>query len=225
MSYEALALRVRVGSSIDTLRPVAVNDDQHPTHLTTDDFDGYISVRVRGVSSDSLYFEQSSDKFCIQVVGRFLHPCTADDIVFGNQFDRPLQLPYGTSIGVRFLKWIDPGLVCDLYAAQPYAFSPLIVTMNRLAIKQSELLSWPSPNGEPVEEDIELLSNNVELPKDRKTFFNVAENRKAIPINGSQVWSMDFCNPYIDASNHALKIPGLSMDMLQYWDGQVNYTF
>lgn len=38
------------------------------------------------------------------VVGRFLQPLSSDDILFGNIFDRPLQLPWGSSAVFRFMR-------------------------------------------------------------------------------------------------------------------------
>lgn len=37
-------------------------------------------------------------------VGRFLQEYSADDILFGNTFDRPLKLPWGSSAALRFMK-------------------------------------------------------------------------------------------------------------------------
>ena len=37
-------------------------------------------------------------------VGRFLQEYSADDILFGNTFDRPLKLPWGSGAALRFMK-------------------------------------------------------------------------------------------------------------------------
>ena len=39
--------------------------------------------------------------------GRFLVPTSADDILFGNTFDRPLKLPWGTSAILKFMQYVD----------------------------------------------------------------------------------------------------------------------
>ena len=36
--------------------------------------------------------------------GRFLKPVSADDVLFGNTFDRPLKLPWGTTAALKFMK-------------------------------------------------------------------------------------------------------------------------
>lgn len=66
----------------------------------------------------------------IQVQGRFLHPHPASSILFGNIFDRPLKLPWGSGAALRFMSYVDPTLTHDLGAStRPWALSPLVATM------------------------------------------------------------------------------------------------
>ena len=45
----------------------------------------------------------------IQVRGRYLvHGLTMDDVLFGNTFDRPLKLPWGSGAALKFMKYIPP---------------------------------------------------------------------------------------------------------------------
>jgi hypothetical protein len=41
--------------------------------------------------------------------GRFLKPTSADDILFGNVFEKPIRnsLPWGTSIAMKFIKYVE----------------------------------------------------------------------------------------------------------------------
>ena len=41
-----------------------------------------------------------------RVAGRFLKEYTADDLLFGNVFDRPLKLPWIFSVAVKFMKYV-----------------------------------------------------------------------------------------------------------------------
>ena len=41
----------------------------------------------------------------IRIAGRFLRPISADDVLFGNTFERPLNLPWGASAAFRFMKY------------------------------------------------------------------------------------------------------------------------
>lgn len=42
-------------------------------------------------------------------------------MLFGNVFDRPLSLPYGSSAAIKFLHIADPTLEDDLYGEKPWA--------------------------------------------------------------------------------------------------------
>ncbi len=94
--------------------------------------------------------DEFNDFFCIRnwsLIGRFVVPQSADNILFGNIFDRPLQLPWGTGAVLKFMQcvssdevygltdlhvhsFVDPTLEHDLMAqSKPWALSPLISTM------------------------------------------------------------------------------------------------
>jgi Protein of unknown function (DUF1769) len=52
--------------------------------------------------------------------GRFLRPISADDVLFGNTFDHPLKLPWGSGAALKFMQYIslplhstDCGLTCS----------------------------------------------------------------------------------------------------------------
>ncbi|KAL0089218.1 hypothetical protein J3Q64DRAFT_1391068 [Phycomyces blakesleeanus] len=221
MSTSKHSLRVTVGPSVDTLRQIHINQDSNPIRLQTELFDGYIVVRLKDYPDPSAYFDTHEDKFCIQVVGRFLQDCTADDILFGNEFEAPLTLPFGSSIAFKFATWFDPGLQLDLYSDHPQAFSPLIVTMNRLAVHKKPLPVWPYSQGQGVEEDTSELGLNIDNTSEaRKAYFIDPAHRKAIKVDKDQVWSMDFCNPYLDFKKCTMSLPGFEVNVLRYWDGQ-----
>jgi hypothetical protein len=41
------------------------------------------------------------------ITGRFLRPTSADDVLFGNTFDRPLKLPWGSSAALKFMQYVS----------------------------------------------------------------------------------------------------------------------
>ncbi|EPQ31618.1 uncharacterized protein PFL1_00951 [Pseudozyma flocculosa PF-1] len=146
----APSLRISAGPSVDSLSTVAVNHDDSPLSISTSNFQGRLTVRIKNFSgeqpsgasaqADSAYFNGGLGKGCswsMQIQGRFLSPSpiSSDDLVFGNEFDRPIKdhLPYGTGLALQFAKVIDPNLQHDLYAEKPWAFSPYIATMGRVA--------------------------------------------------------------------------------------------
>ena len=84
---------------------MAVNHDELPIVIDSEDFQGRIAVRVKdfhgelpdGVESlkQSAYFSEpygSKFSYSIQIQGRFLDELTADDILFGNDFDAPIRV-------------------------------------------------------------------------------------------------------------------------------------
>ncbi|RUS34273.1 hypothetical protein BC938DRAFT_481495 [Jimgerdemannia flammicorona] len=248
-------LRVLAGPSISDLRPVAVNNDAEPMTINTPHIIGRLCVRIRdftgipnpGSSRTSPYFLQNNDQYSIQVQARFKRVWSADDIVFGNEFERKLNLPPGSSIALRFVQWFDPGFEADIFSDRPWAYSPLLVTMNALRVDRGELQehpirdtnivrsrelglpAWPSLDGERVVESWE--PSILSLPQhgvlndssERRRHFSVQPNRQTFEITPEHVYDMDFFNPYLDFNNYALRLPGgFRFRVLDYWDGQVS---
>jgi hypothetical protein len=124
-------------------------------NIRSDLFEGKIVANIKGftgedgVERSSGYFDRedkSGITWSIQVQGRFLKQYSADDILFGNTFDRPLKLPWGSSAVFKFMNFIDPTLHHDLGSStKPYALSPLIATMPHFAHRRTELCGPPPP--------------------------------------------------------------------------------
>ncbi|KAG0294579.1 hypothetical protein BGZ96_000927 [Linnemannia gamsii] len=295
-------LRVSAGPSAKDLKILPVNDDANPTSIESDEFIGQIVVRIKGLDKafgykegqeqDSLDLIPESPWFSlpggnsnlssVQISGRFKREWPGEQVVFGNQFEKPLRLPPFSSIALKFIQFIDPGLKADIYCDRPWAFSPLIATMNTVNVSgwhldkatqkkveelgqeedkerlENELPPWPSPQGEHIVEDTTLLfqSDKTEHEDATLTSGETAhareqheENRKEeltmaptqpMVLNTSarrsyfakeanlvkhcyrpdQVYGFDFFNPYVDFANFTLKVPGFSVDITKYWDGQ-----
>ncbi|KIW72596.1 hypothetical protein PV04_00777 [Phialophora macrospora] len=80
-----------------------------------------------------------------------------EDLVFGNDFDRPLRdrLPPGANHALRIVKWwIDPGLDGDMYADKPYLYGPALSSWNVLHIGDHVILKdqLQTPSGEEEED-------------------------------------------------------------------------
>ena len=126
-------LQVLAGPSPDALEPITdlVNTGRaYP--IRSDNFEGKAAVYIKGFTDThgqplhSEYFERPDRKgitWSIQVqgehtgcsaltndadalweTGRFLQARSANDILFGNTFDRPLKLPWGSSAALKFMK-------------------------------------------------------------------------------------------------------------------------
>lgn len=239
-------LRVLVGSSPCSLVDISnkVNTDQ-THHITSDAFDGHICLQIkrfpahhRTTSSD--YFERPDRRgitWSIQVQGRFLHPQTADDVLFGNIFERPLTLPWGSSAAFQFMKYIDPTLEHDLTSqTKPWALSPLISTMPHLSYRRVEGSDTPPefPPRESLKDDDSQLAEVVQDPIEkgrlskiktadqRRAHFADKEARKSVTFGPNDLITTDFCYGFLEFSPElALKIPGgISFNLSRYWDGQ-----
>ncbi|KAJ9095212.1 hypothetical protein QFC19_007667 [Naganishia cerealis] len=123
------------------VEPVHVNSTT-PVPITTNAFDGEMSVWVkdyRGLQKkgDGMeYFgERGRESMTYGIVVR-------DDILFGNVFEKPIRasLPWGTSIAMRFINWVDPNVAMDPYADKPWALlvnsSPTLASMNYLSLQK-----------------------------------------------------------------------------------------
>ena len=109
-----IALRVLVSgpSAYPPAKPIVVNSST-PTKIKTDTFDGDISVWIKDFAGEGSggdgaeYFaERSTMTYGIVVRGKYLDDPTADEVVFGNVFERPIKdsLPWGTSVAVKFMR-------------------------------------------------------------------------------------------------------------------------
>ncbi|KAJ4472999.1 hypothetical protein J3R30DRAFT_3513644, partial [Lentinula aciculospora] len=108
-----------------------------PCKISSDLFEGQIIANIKGFNRNTEYFERDDRKgvtWSIQVQGRFLQPHSADDILFGITFERPLHLPWGSGAALKFMSYLDPNLSHDLTSqTKPWALSPLIATMPHFA--------------------------------------------------------------------------------------------
>lgn len=255
----APSLKISAGPSVDALQTVAVNHDELPTTVSSDLFEGRIAVRIKSFTgldpegvehkSETPYFDAGHGKhqsWSMQIQGRFKKDVNADDLVFGNEFDKPIKdhLPYGTSVALQFVKVIDPNLEHDLYAQKPHAWSPYLATMPRVNSRKIEgagLDSFPPfpTHPEYVEDDITSLIPAELAEKEKATvdnfkgidkaheyrqrFLGNKSHRQQINVPASQVITADFFNGFIDFNDLTLHIPfsgGLKFDLKKYWDGQ-----
>lgn len=94
---------VKAGPSSNSLSTLHVNADSHPLTITGKHFEGKFAVRMasylgptgaEGVREpESGYFEKREGgmTWSIGIEGRFLGESSADDIVFGNVWEKPIR--------------------------------------------------------------------------------------------------------------------------------------
>lgn len=130
---------------------VYVNNDTHPALINNEHFTGHVVFRCKDFNGwtpidevtkralppikNTAYFEGHKRTFSLQISGRFRKQWTADDIMFGTFFEKPLDLPTGSSLALGVAKKIDPSMVAVLGVPKPYMCSPLICAMNTAHIQ------------------------------------------------------------------------------------------
>ncbi|KAG0048659.1 hypothetical protein BGZ83_006421 [Gryganskiella cystojenkinii] len=204
--------------------------------------------RVAGKETDKNKKEGGNNHICsLQIQGRFKREWTGDQIVFATIFDRPLKLPALASAAVRFFKTLDSGLQVDVQGPQPYFISPLLASMNRVCISSrtssvdNSVPVWPSSNGEHIAEDIALaLETTAASTKDpeeknvlqktlkkltsdaaaRRHYFAKTKNAIKHKFHPDHEYGLDLFNGFFDCAKFSVKLPGFSIDMFKYLDGQ-----
>ncbi|GAA5834729.1 hypothetical protein JCM11251_003645 [Rhodosporidiobolus azoricus] len=241
---------VRAGPSLSHLEPVTVNSPSSSsgggggTSIKGPLFEGSVAVRLvhypgpRGEKEppEGCELEDEGETWSISFEGRFGgeghgDEVGVDDIMFGNSWTKPIRdyLPYGTSAALRFVKYVDPSLSCDLYADEPWALSPLFATLQRVSVRSTPS-STPLPTFEPKKgsfpEDVSpLLPSGVSPPPDsaaRRSYFTNSSNRaSAKPLTRDLVVRGDFSHGFIDFSTLSLALPGgLKFSLASYWNGE-----
>jgi len=149
-------LRVRVGGSYTDLAIVNCNDELHPIEFDSPEFKGRAMVRIKdfvGITNDgtepthnSEYFKGHNRRFSIQVEGRFKREWDGEQVYFGTDFDRSVELPQGFETMLRIARYIDPVVRTSLTKdGQPWILSPLVSSINTMAAWRPQDANLPSP--------------------------------------------------------------------------------
>ncbi|KAE8393990.1 hypothetical protein ETB97_009186 [Aspergillus alliaceus] len=232
-------LKVTAGPSYDpsTHQLVPVNEDQtlrieNELAITrlcvrVQDYTGYTD----NSSKTNPYFDHPlhlSDQYSISFAIVFKRPVNANSLLFGNDFDRPIRdcLPPGFNAALRLVKWmIDPTLEGDVYADKPYLYSPAVASWNQFCIgekitKDDEV---PDMHDRVVEEGGE--GSGVEVREqlgvpggvnERRKYFQSEEARDGFVFEEGRVYWVDFGNPYLGFNDFSLRLPGITMNVIQY---------
>ncbi|KAF9142546.1 hypothetical protein BG015_000757 [Linnemannia schmuckeri] len=149
-------LRVSVGGSYTDLAIINPNDELHPFEFDTPEFKGRAVIRIKdfvGITNDGSapiysddYFKGHNRKFSIQVEGRFKREWGGEQVYFGTDFDRSVELPHGFETMLRVARYIDPVVKTSLTKdSQPWILSPLVSSINTLAAWRPKDANLPSP--------------------------------------------------------------------------------
>lgn len=249
-------LRVTAGPGYDaeTHHPVMVNSHERST-IETPSMTLEYAIRIKHFTGlptsneTSSYFEHpmhTSDQYSISLAFIPKVDIPGSDLVFGNDFDRPIRdrLPPGFNQAFKFVKWwIDPGLDGDVYADKPYLYGPALSSWNTLRIcdtiepskssGKEETYSVPDPEafhetvveeGASSDEAAEYRTS-LSIPDDsaaRKKYFLTPANRENFTFEKGRLYQADFFNPYLDFNDFSLKLPGFSLNVIKYVDAKTH---
>ncbi|KAI0701390.1 hypothetical protein BC835DRAFT_1265032 [Cytidiella melzeri] len=244
-------LRILAGPSTTNLKEIRANTGEG-IDVSSHDFEGKVAVYIKGFADpsgavqNSAYFEQEDRKdvtWSIQFQGRFLKAHSADDVLFGNVFDKPLPIPWGFSSILAFMHYVDPTLEQNLQSqSKPWALSPLISTMTHFmhSTVDSSDKAPEFPASKAMGDNTSTLpfqsgTRPEALPQDsastaeaRRAFFKTANHRRLVTFGPNDLITADFCYNYLlfSSTGVQLKIPGgFSLDMMKLWDGRpVNFV-
>lgn len=143
-----------------------------------------------------------------------------DKLVFGNDFDHPIRdrLPWGFNTAFNWVKgWVDATMEGDVYADEPYLYSPILSSMNILQIggKGQSISEVGEGAGEKVgtgdesalifkegaQADGQEVREKSGMPSDnsqRKRHYQQLQPRKDFIFEKDRAFACDFFNGYLD---------------------------
>jgi hypothetical protein len=175
-----------------------------------------LTVRKQGYPDDSPethpYFAHplhQNDQYSISFAIVFKKPVNGNDLIFGNDFDRPIRdrLPPGFNAALKLVKWtIDPAMDGDAYADKPHLYSPAVASLNQFRIGETIAKNDEVPTVHDVVVEEGADGSGVEeraqrgIPEgvaERRKMFQNEEERKKFVFEPGRVYSADFGNPYL----------------------------
>ncbi|KAG0335956.1 hypothetical protein BG000_007073 [Podila horticola] len=149
-------LRVSVGGSYTDLDIVNCNDEFHPIEFDGPEFQGRAMVRIKdfvGITNDGSepvrdndYFKGRNRRFSLQIEGRFKQEWDGEQVYFGTDFERSVDLPDGFEMMLKIARYIDPVVKTSLTKnGKPWILSPLVSSINTLTAWRPQDANLPSP--------------------------------------------------------------------------------
>jgi hypothetical protein len=150
------------------------------------------------------------------------------DLQFGNDFDHPIRdrLPPGFNTAMSIVKWwIDPGLDGDIYADEPYLYGPALSSINALHIGPGDHDAekgglWFEEGGDEAGTEARASIGTPDTAKARMKWALKADSKDKWVFEHGSTYCADFFNPYLDFGDFSLRLPGFTLPIMKYWDGQ-----
>ncbi|KAK6077021.1 hypothetical protein SCUP515_05204 [Seiridium cupressi] len=153
---------------------------------------------------------------------------SASDLQFGNDFDHPIRdrLPPGFNTAMGIVRWwIDPGLDGDAYADEPYLYGPALSSFNAIHVGEGEHDPekgglWFEEGGDEAGLEARRAIGAPDVAKQRMKWALREDSKEKWVFEHGKTYCADFFNPYLDFGDFSLKLPGFTLPIMKYWDGQ-----
>lgn len=153
---------------------------------------------------------------------------SAADLQFGNDFDHPIRdrLPPGFNTAMGIVRWwIDPGLDGDAYADEPYLYGPALSSFNAIHVGPGEHNPekgglWFEEGGDDAGLETRRAIGAPDAAKQRMKWALREDSKKTWVFEHERTYCVDFFNPYLDFGDFSLRLPGFTLPIMKYWDGQ-----
>ncbi len=150
------------------------------------------------------------------------------DLQFGNDFDHPIRdrLPPGFGYAMNIVKWwIDPGLEGDAYADMPYLYGPALSSFNTVHVGPGDVDPgrgglWFEEGGDERGLGARAAAGAPPTAKERMRWALKRESKEGWVFEYGRTYCVDFFNPYLDFGDFSLRLPGFTLPIMKYWDGQ-----
>jgi Protein of unknown function (DUF1769) len=249
-------LRVTAGPAYDSATHFLVTPNADSSYsIDNEHINLSLAVRIQkftglpdGAPDTSKYFEHSLHTYDQYSIAFSFIPkvdIPGNDLVFGNDFDRPIRdrLPPGFGQAFKIVKWwVDPGLEGDVYSDKPYLYGHALSSWNILRVGEKIVdearhdinADYKVPEAEEfhdvvVEEGAdgtgEEVRKELNIPADsagRKKHFLTQANREVFAFEKGRLYQSDFGNPYLDFNDFSLKLPGFSLNVVKYIDAKTH---
>ena len=211
--------------------------DGSVVHLKSSLFEGKIITRIRDDNIDdqasNKYFRHRSRQYNWIVQGKFLHRTRFDDVITGQEFERPFRNKPSSQTVQSLLGMLKSKLPdsfeCDFLSDAPFFQHPLLAGCQHFRIDKANDLNKSSTQDElhglgadgNIKEDTSLL-NDDNIPKDgagRRKFFSKQSNLSRFFFEPDMVYTFDFFSNYFSPSTFSLEIGPMSIDLVPYFNG------
>lgn len=235
-NYHGLPRNSPTTSPYFSLEPHATNQDQYSlairfTPKRPDSSRGQTSKPTSSTTGDKTAAKESDGSIAEEEDDAPLNSdkgISGHDLQFGNDFDHPIRnrLPPGFSYAMNIVKWwIDPGLDGDPYADKPYLYGPGLSSFNHIYVGAGEHDPekgglYFNEGGDEAGLEARRAVGAPDGDKERKKWALNQDSKDKWVFEYEKTYCVDFFNPYLNFSEFALRLPGFTLPIMKYWDGQ-----